>query len=357
MARSLKDNITSGYMTAANRLNGRKARRRIVAYVEAYDDIFFWRMVLGRFESDALCFEVMLPSRRSLSRGKKSVLMNLLCKNAGEDMIACVDADYDYLLQGRTKQSEEVCSNPYVLHTYVYAIENYQCYAPSLHEVCVSATLNDKPLFDFEAYLARFSQIIHPFFVWNIMLCRRGGEGKISVTDFNKAISMGTFGLGKAQMMLDHLQHRMEQKVRELRRAHPGMRDEYAATDRDLRRLGVTPETVYLYIQGHHLFDNVVVPMLQKVCERLMRERQEEINRYAVHNTQRLNELSCYQHSTADIIPTLRRNTGFLQSPPCQRLLGDVERVLASSAMEKAAEGVARQTKPAGEKQAAEGRA
>ena len=46
MAKRLKDNITSDYVTASNRLNGRKARRRIVAYVEAYDDVFFWRMVL-----------------------------------------------------------------------------------------------------------------------------------------------------------------------------------------------------------------------------------------------------------------------------------------------------------------------
>ena len=49
MANRLKDNITSDYVTASNRLNGRKARRRIVAYVESYDDVFFWRMLLARY--------------------------------------------------------------------------------------------------------------------------------------------------------------------------------------------------------------------------------------------------------------------------------------------------------------------
>ena len=46
MARRLRDSITSQYIEAANRLNSRQSRRRIVAYVESYDDIFFWRSVL-----------------------------------------------------------------------------------------------------------------------------------------------------------------------------------------------------------------------------------------------------------------------------------------------------------------------
>mgnify|MGYP000565015819 CR=1 FL=1 len=45
-------------------------------------------------------FEVMLPSKTTLAKGKKSVLMNELGPQLGQNMIACVDSDYDYLLQG-----------------------------------------------------------------------------------------------------------------------------------------------------------------------------------------------------------------------------------------------------------------
>ena len=62
MAKRLRDSITSQYVEAANRLSSRQARRRIVAYVESYDDIFFWRSVLSRFENSERYFEVMLPS-------------------------------------------------------------------------------------------------------------------------------------------------------------------------------------------------------------------------------------------------------------------------------------------------------
>lgn len=41
MSRGLKEHLSSSYFEAANRMTPKKARRRIVAYVESYDDIFF----------------------------------------------------------------------------------------------------------------------------------------------------------------------------------------------------------------------------------------------------------------------------------------------------------------------------
>ena len=87
-------------------------------------------------------------------------------------MIACVDADYDYLLQGATPTSRLINKNPFVFHTYAYAIENYQCYAATLHRVCVMATLNDRQIVDFESFMQEYSQIIWPLFVWSVWVYR-----------------------------------------------------------------------------------------------------------------------------------------------------------------------------------------
>lgn len=54
MSKRLRDNISSAYFEAANRLNSKSARRKIVAYVESYDDVFFWRSVLSGMETDRL---------------------------------------------------------------------------------------------------------------------------------------------------------------------------------------------------------------------------------------------------------------------------------------------------------------
>ena len=58
MSRHLTSNITSAYIEAANRLRPKSRKRKIVVYVESYDDIFFWRNVLSEFEDEQMAFEV-----------------------------------------------------------------------------------------------------------------------------------------------------------------------------------------------------------------------------------------------------------------------------------------------------------
>ena len=73
MSKRLTDNINSQYFGAANKMTSKKARRKIVVYVESYDDVFFWRTVLGRFEDESRYFDIMLPTRNQhLDRGKKA---------------------------------------------------------------------------------------------------------------------------------------------------------------------------------------------------------------------------------------------------------------------------------------------
>ena len=330
MAHRLKDNINSDYFKAANAMKPKQARRRIVAYVESYDDIYFWRTVLGPFEDEHRYFEVMLPSKQMLSRGKKSVLMNFIDGQTGPDMIACVDADYDYLLQGVTQCSAKILQSPYVFHTYVYAIENYQCYSPSLHDVCVAVTLNDHRIFDFQEYFQLYSEAIFPLFVWSIWAYRSGNYSRFSLTDFNRVSDPGGFTTQNPMLSIQNLRRKVFHKVRDLQRMFPGNKEAYLKLKDELINLGVTPQTTYLYIQGHHLFDTVVAPILSKVCNQLRQERQTEIYHSQAHRTQKRNEMSCYENSRQDVKAMMKKNTGYLLSAPFRRLQADVQRYLDS---------------------------
>ena len=332
MPSRLKDNLNSRYFEAANALTSKKARRRIVAYVESYDDIYFWRTVLSEFENDKRYFEVMLPSKINLTRGKKSVLMNFIDDQDGDilgrDMIACVDADYDYLMQGRTHQSQRILNSPYVFHTYVYAIENFQCYAPSLHNVCVSVTLNDHRIFDFRDYFQQFSEAIFPLFVWSVMVYRNGNYPRFSITDFCRIADPGGFSVQNPAASINNIKRKVRTKINELQRQFPDAKDEYLRTKADIIALGVTPQTTYLYIQGHHLFDTVVSPILSKVCNLLRQERQNEIYHATAHRTQKRNEMSCYENSLQDIKTMLKKNTGYMSCEQFQRLQSDIRAYL-----------------------------
>ena len=343
MSSKLKDNLNSHYFEAANQLTSKKARRRIVAYVESYDDIFFWRTVLTRFENDQRYFEVMLPSHRKLERGKKAVLFNFLDDKVGPDMIACVDADYDYLLQGATPQSKKVLECPYIFHTYVYAIENFQCYAPALHDVCVAVTLIDRRIFDFQAYLEQFSQVIFPLFIWNIMGYRYGVHNKFTITEFNRIADPSGFTIHDPQRSLDNIRHKVEVKVRELQREFPEAKESYLKTKDEIKKLGITPQTTYLYIQGHHLFDTVVSPIMTKVCNYLRQAHEEEINKARAHGTQKRNELSCFENSQQDIKVMLKKSTGYQNCPRFKQVQDDIARFLKSNSPNQAKSTAAQQ--------------
>ena len=329
MSKRLNENISSKYLEAANRLNSKRSRRRIVAYVESYDDIFFWRTVLTRFENSERCFEVMLPTRvNKLERGKKAAMMRLITERVGQSMIACVDADYDYLIQGKTSASKQILQNPCIFHTYAYAIENLQCYAPSLHDVSVAVTLNDHFIFDMEEFMRQYSQAIFPLFVWSIWYYRTPNYTKFTITDFCRVIETGNFSIVKAPVILQNVRRKVGAKIAHLQRENPNAKESYLAVKEDLKRLGVTPETTYLYIQGHHLFNKLVIPMMKKICDQLVRERQNEISHQSVHNTQRRNELSCYTRSIEDISAMLKKNVGYMFSEPYQRICKDLDHFL-----------------------------
>lgn len=328
MSKRLTDNISSQYVGTFNKMRPRTTRKRIIAYVEGYDDVAFWRSVLDDFETDTLYFEVMLPSRTTLGKGKKTALMNKLGKGLGEWMIACVDADYDWLLQGQTPSSKIVCQNPYVLHTYVYAIENYQCYAPSLHQSLVMATLNDHELLDVEAFMTEYSCIIWPLFVWNVWCYRQGHCSEFSLMDFATTVSIDNVNIAHPERMLETVRRKVNRKVGYMQHRYTEARETYQSVREELLSMGITPETTYLFMHGHTLMDSVVLPVLSPVCTTLRRYREKEIARLAIHEKQRQNELSSYQHSEMPIEIVLRKSTGYRRSAPYRWLRGDIERLL-----------------------------
>ena len=330
MATTIRDNLTSSYFNAAHKLYSKKARRRIIAYVESYDDVAFWRTLLEEFENDEHYFQVMLPSATSLAKGKKMVLMNTLnTAELGRSLIACVDSDYDFLLQGATNTSRKINRNRYIFQTYTYAIENYHCFAESLHEVCVQATLNDRFILDFNAYLKRYSEIVYPLFLWYVWFYRQRDTYTFPMYDFHTYTALREISLKHPEHSLEALQHRVNQKLSELKARFPGSVGQVHALRPELKELGLVTETTYLYMQGQHVTDKVVMKLLILVCTALRREREQEIKRLAEHNEQFRNELTCYQNSQVNVEIMLKKNVAYKRLFHYDWLRQDIQEYLA----------------------------
>lgn len=333
--KDLTSYLNSRYLNAADKLKKAK-RKKVVAYVESYDDVFFWRSILSDFENDERYFEVMLPSKTNLNRGKKVAMMNRLGEGLGAYMIACVDADLDYLLMRHTRNSSLMLDNPYVVHTYAYAIENLQCYAPSLHQVCVMATLNDRAIFDFEGYLQAYSEAIYELFVWAIWIYRANRFTEFPLTSLNNIINVERLNVMNYTDAIERVRHNANRKVAYLQKHYPEAKGKLKPLKAELATLGLRPDNTYLYIQGHHLLDNVVSAAIDPVITILRREREKDIKRLANGNIKQMdNELSCYQHSQAPFEAMIRRNTNFKQSEQYELIKRHIQKILDAIAIKE----------------------
>ena len=158
-----------------------------------------------------------------------------------------------------------------------------------------------------------------------------GRYAEFTLTDFNRMIDYGRFSFHRTEEQLGKLQSRVDHKLRQLRQRHPNAKASWIEVKTDLLRLGVTPETTYLYIQGHHLADTLVIPMLVRVCEYLVREREMEIRQQSVHSTQMRNELASYAHSVADMAPMLKKSKVYTDAAPFLQIKKDVKEFLEKS--------------------------
>ena len=324
----LTEYLNSNFIEAANALRPKRAAQRIIAYVESYDDISFWRSVFNEFESDKVHFEIMLPARTKLTKGKKQAMMNLLGKAYGRNMIACVDSDYDYLLQGATSTSRHMLENRYILHTYAYSIENYRCFADSLKQVCVLCTQNDSNVIDFKEFFRLYSRICYPLFVWNILLYRKHDTKTMSLLRFCEIVRLSSFTVGNPAYSLQQLGSRVTHNIKLLEKQFPDYVEEHKKMLDEFKALGINPDETYFYIQGHHIMNGVTMRIMQPVCRHLRNEREKEIERYAYHRQQYNNELSAYRHSQCDVATMLSKNTDYKSAPPYQRLRADIEELI-----------------------------
>ena len=328
--KKLTEYLNSSFIEAANSLRPKRAAQRIIAYVESYDDISFWRSVFNEYESEKVHFEILLPARSKLTKGKKQAMMNMLGKAYGRNMIACVDSDYDYLLQGATSTSRQMLENRYILHTYAYSIENFRCYADSLKQVCVLCTQNDSNVIDFKEFFKLYSRICYPLFVWNILLYRRHDTRSMSMLRFCEIVRITSFTIGKPAYSLQQLGTRVNHNIQLLEKQFPELIDEQKKLSKEFETLGIHPDETYFYIQGHHIMNSVVLHVLQPVCRHLRNKREEEIGRLAYHRQQYNNELASYRHSQCDVGMMLNKNTDYKQAPPYKKLKADIEGLLST---------------------------
>ena len=96
--------------------------------------------------------------------------------------------------------------------------------------------------------------------------------------DFNNYVRLQEISLRHPYSALDNMQRAVSAKLSEMRTRFPQHIEHVDKLGEELRKLGLIPDNTYLYMQGHHIMDCVVLKLLIPVCTVLRREREQEIN-------------------------------------------------------------------------------
>lgn len=313
---TLLDNLNSDWSAALSALLPKSAPQRVLVYVESDDDIAFWRNILDQFETDKIDFEILLPIKNALEKGKTAALeksQEILNMGVGTHLIICVDSDYDYLLQDTTELSQKINNSDFIFQTYAYSIENLLCWSESLHSLCVQSTQHDSKILNLEKLIKLYSQIIYKLFLWSIHFRIKQDFSSFTLSNFCDTVKV----LDKADVLeqfqtaLQGLDNRVKIKLSELEHQFPNDIVTVEALSEKLKDFGLNQDNTYLFAQGHLIKDNVTLMFLKPICLHLQREKENQIKTNAKHNTQLTDQMRQYHKQIIPIDTVLNSNTEY----------------------------------------------
>ena len=128
MSTKLNDAITSSYIQHSQLFRPANSPVEILVYVEDEIDICFWDSLLKSVcNSNKYHFNIqVVKSNGKYIYGKSYLLTKERLPKYGPYLLACVDSDYDSILENSV--FHDALNNPYVIGTIAYSIENYKCH-------------------------------------------------------------------------------------------------------------------------------------------------------------------------------------------------------------------------------------
>ena len=103
-----------------------------------------------------------------------------------------------------------------------------------------------------------YSQIAYPLFIWSVWFYRKHNLSEFSLLDFCSQVKLDHVSIRHPERSLEVMAKKVNRKLHELERKHANALHEIEEMKSEFKTLGVHPENTYMFIQGHHIMDNVV---------------------------------------------------------------------------------------------------
>lgn len=342
MASSLISNNGSVAQHETNILTNTPGRVRVL--VEDELDVPVWNKILTRFCSDR-SFEITPYSYTPGVHGKGKAKILSLAADFGPDCIACVDSDYDWLLEQWTQAGQVICGSPYILQTYAYSIENLASQPGGKSDCMLESTLHcsqeqqdlDKSL---ETFIKEISKALYEPLLWHLIMQKEQTDlDKITpgwdyiLNNNHYAAILNSTGdpiPRKRTGMLELMRQRAADLVLDYEMRYP-----HLITPRQNLRIyltghyGLSSENAYLFVRGHNLHDFLLQNFYRPIFRADIKSHTEDIR----NNTVGADTASAINHYKAMTVPFERiyiHRTDYLSDPAnplTQRMQGAISEI------------------------------
>lgn len=237
-------------------------------YVESKNDIGFWRYLIEYIHPKK--YEIK-PASKLKADGKKTLekeysKLNSMC-------LVGIDSDMDYLCPSRNQYSSELISNPYVLHTFSYSKESFQCSTESIEDITARLVFKDELSSEIVDALGQFSGVIYEALLIHLYRHNKNPElhedgllwkslklsGNASIINaLDLKINLGAINSIKIKMDDFITKYAIDKDEEE----------EFESYVADTKEKGLSEQTAYQFIKGHVLHDTYVYPALKIIRDK-----------------------------------------------------------------------------------------
>ena len=279
MATSLIQGASSAYINAQNALRSKQTVPEVYVYVEGRDDVPFWMECLRPF---CLNFNFKVTRLRkpdaSIAEGKRHLIECIGIDSLGPNKYVAVDADYDWIIDNyRPSSSSESISHlirnhPFILHTFLYSIENYKC-----HPFCVAAMMDKiAGTSDEEEILKYFSSLskaMANLFLIHLVSTDKC-DGVYGLKEFRGDMAALTVDISSMEPDEKSLIY-ISQRESSLKGYSRKYTEEVQYYREKLRTAGFDESRYYLLMQGH-IIENIVVK--KHIPNKILKLRKETVD-------------------------------------------------------------------------------
>lgn len=330
MAYSLIANANGKYYENLSILVGKPNQIKVI--VEDELDVSFWYDILNFVTSNKIYdikpYQYNSSGQSDLAKGKLHILQLAKDNQLGKCFLGCVDSDYDYLLSDTSYNGQLINSNPFLLQTYAYSIENFFCCAETLEGICVKAN-KVIPQLNFVELMRNISNILYPLFIWSLYLQSRG------VHDFSPTHWTNILACDKKisshclEDIILSLKDRVHQTIVDIVLNHRQDIDKKRTFEDDLlKHYEINADNIYLYVRGHDLHKYILNVFLKGIQSKSRKQHIETIKNSGANSNIINNNLKHYNSILIDTETLFNMNYEYKNF--CPRLFDMIKKDILS---------------------------